>query len=48
MDEEQLRVDACNWLKCHYSSREYYLEPMVFHGLGLTITEYLCKKFRGE
>jgi hypothetical protein len=48
LNEEQLRVAACNWLKKHYPQREYYLEPIVFHGIGLTITEYLHKKFKGN
>lgn len=48
MSEEQLRIDACNWLKTHYPLREYYFEPTVFHGVGLTITEYLHKKFKGD
>lgn len=48
MSEEQLRPEACNWLKKHYPSRKYHLEPMVFHGVSLIITEFLHKKFKGE
>lgn len=48
MSEEQLRADACKWLKKHYPLREYYLKPIVFHEVGLTITEYLHKKFKGN
>ena len=39
---------ACDWLKRHYPRREYHLEPMVFHGIGLTVTQFLHKKFKGR
>lgn len=48
MSEEDLRVEACEWLKRHYPLRSYHLEPMVFHGISLTITQFLHRKFKGE
>lgn len=48
MNEDELRVKACAWLKKHYPARNYHLEPMVFHGLSFTISDFLHKKFKGS
>lgn len=48
MNEDELRVKACQWLKNHYPSRKYHIEPMVFHGLSFTISEFLHRKFKGQ
>ena len=48
MNEEELRVKACEWLIKHYRLRKYYLEPMVFHGINLTITQFLHRRFKGN
>lgn len=48
MNEDELRVKACEWLRKHFPVRNYHLEPIVFHGLSFTISEFLHKKFKGQ
>lgn len=48
MNEDELRVKACIWLRKHFPLRNYHLEPMVFHGLSFTISDFLHKKFKGS
>ncbi|MFQ6116293.1 MAG: hypothetical protein ACE5NG_19725 [bacterium] len=48
LDEAELRVRACGWLKSHYSRRKYLLPPLVFHNLSMTITQYLYRNFKGK
>jgi len=48
LSEEELRFKACEWLKKHYLLRSYHLKPMVFHGINLTITQFLHRKFKGD
>ena len=48
MDEPYLRKEACRWLKQNFPSRRYQIEPFVFHDLGLTLSEFVRKQFKGK
>lgn len=48
MDEVQLRLEACEWLNKNFPTREYLIKPIVFHNMGLTLTEFLRKNYKGK
>lgn len=48
IDETQLRQKACDWLTKKFQTREYLINPIVFHDIGLTLSQYLLKKFKGK
>jgi len=48
LDEPYLRQEACRWLRENFPSRRYQIEPIVFHDIGLTLSEFVRKKFKGE
>jgi len=48
LGEPYLRQEACRWLKENFPSRRYQIEPTVFHDIGLTLSEFVRKKFKGE
>ena len=47
-DEQTLREKACEWLRYHFPRRRYDLGPLVFHNMGLTLSQFLFKKFKGS
>lgn len=47
MDEAHLRLEACEWLKTSFPTREFIITPIVFHNMGLTLTQFLKKKYKG-
>lgn len=47
IEEAQIREESCNWLRKQYPNRQFFLKPLVFHGLDGTLTTYLHKKFKG-
>ena len=48
MDEPQLRRESLKWLIENFPRREYLIKPILFHDVGLTITQYLKKNYIGE
>lgn len=48
LDEAHLRKEACEWLKANFPTREYLIAPIVFHNIGLTLTQYVKKKYKGK
>jgi len=46
--ECELRIKACQWLQSHFPKRDYLLEPIVFHDIGMTVTNFLKRKFKGS
>ena len=48
MDEAHLRLEACEWLKTNFPTREYLIAPIVFHNMGLTLTQFIKKKYKGK
>lgn len=48
MDEPQLRRESLRWLIENFPKREYLIKPILFHDVGLTITQFLRKNYVGE
>ena len=48
MDEAQLRLEACEWLKVNFQTREYLIKPFILHNMGLTLTQFVEKKYKGK
>lgn len=48
MDEPQLRRESLKWLIRNFPKREYRIRPILFHDVGLTITQFLRVKYKGE
>lgn len=48
MDEAHLRLEAREWLKANFPNREYLIAPIVFHNMGLTLTQFVKKKYKGK
>lgn len=48
MDEAHLRLKACEWLKANFPTREYIIEPLVFHNMGFTLTQFIKKRYIGK
>ena len=48
MDEAQLRLEACEWFKVNFPTREYVIKPFVLHNMGLTLTQFVRKKYKGK
>lgn len=47
MDEAQLRLKVCNWVRENFPKRKYYIKPMLFHDSRLTVSDFLKKNFKG-
>lgn len=48
MDEPQLRQESLKWLIENFPKRTYLIKPILFHDIGLTITQFLRMKYKGE
>ena len=47
MDEAQIREEACRWLKVNFETLEYFIKPFILHNMGLTLTQFLEKNYKG-
>jgi len=48
LNESQLRLATSNWLKQRYDSFKFHLPIMIFHNLGMSLKDFLLKKFDGD
>jgi len=48
LDEAQVREEACTWLKENFKTREYFIKPFILHNMGLTLTQFLEKNYKGK
>lgn len=48
MDETELRLKSCKWLKERYQGFPFRIPIMVFHDEHKTVTSFILERFKGD